>query len=45
MWIAAIAGKMGELTDDGFVLNEPNIQVFERKLKAPKEEVATSGIQ
>lgn len=33
-WVAAIAGKMGETTSDGFVLLEPNIQVFERKPKA-----------
>ncbi len=33
-WVAAIAGKMGEPTSDGFVLLEPNIQVFERKPKA-----------
>ena len=37
MWVAAIAGKMGEATEKGFVLNEPNIQVFERKPKEPKE--------
>lgn len=41
MWVAAIGGKMGELTDRGFVLNEPNIQVFERKPKPEKEAVAT----
>ncbi|MBD0304034.1 MAG: fertility inhibition FinO-like protein [Tolypothrix sp. T3-bin4] len=37
MWVAAIAGKMGAPTENGFVLNEPNIQVFERKPKEPKE--------
>ncbi|MEP0755632.1 fertility inhibition FinO-like protein [Trichocoleus sp. Lan] len=37
MWVAAIAGKMGEPTDRGFVLNEPAIQVFEKKPKEPKE--------
>lgn len=37
MWVAAIAGKMGELTETGFVLDQPNIQVFERKPKEPKE--------
>lgn len=37
MWVAAIAGQMGEKTDKGFVLNEPNIQTFEKKLKEPKE--------
>ncbi|MBN3911430.1 MAG: fertility inhibition FinO-like protein [Nostoc sp. NMS1] len=33
-WVAAIAGKLGQQTDNGFVLEEPNIQVFERKPKA-----------
>ncbi len=37
MWVAAIAGKMGERTENGFVLDQPNIQVFERKPKEPKE--------
>jgi hypothetical protein len=36
MWVAAIAGKMGEATGQGFVLNEPAIQVFEKKPKEPK---------
>ena len=40
MWVAAIAGKMGEPTDRGFVLNEPAIQVFEKKPKEPKETTA-----
>ena len=35
MWVAAVAGKMGQLTDKGFVLAEPNIQVFEKKPKEP----------
>ncbi len=34
MWVAAIAGKMGEPIEGGFVLDQPNIQTFERK---PKE--------
>ena len=37
-WVAAIGGKMGESTSDGFVLSEPNIQVFEKKPKEPKPE-------
>ncbi len=37
LWVAAIAGKMGEATDKGFVLSEPNIQVFEKKPKALAE--------
>ncbi len=32
-WVAAIAGKVGERTAEGFTLAEPNIQVFERKVK------------
>lgn len=39
MWVAAIAGQMGEKTEKGFVLKEPNIQTFERKPKDPKEAV------
>ncbi len=38
LWVAAISGKMGESTSNGFVLLEPNIQVFERKPKEPKPE-------
>jgi hypothetical protein len=34
-WVAAIAGKIGEATEQGFVLLEPNIQVFEKKAKEP----------
>src|SRR5262245_60991329 len=35
-WVAAIAGSMGPRTETGFVLLEPNVQVFERKPKEPK---------
>lgn len=47
MWVAAIAGKMGEATQNGFVLDQPNIQVFERKPKEPKEpqEAATAATE
>jgi len=38
MWVAAIGGKMGESTSNGFVLSDPNIQVFEKKPKEPKLE-------
>lgn len=37
MWVAAIAGKMGNPIKNGFVLDQPNIQVFERKPKEAKE--------
>lgn len=39
MWVAAIAGLMGKATENGFVLEQPNIQTFERKPKEPKEPV------
>jgi hypothetical protein len=35
MWVAAVAGKMGQLTEKGFELAEPSIQVFEKKPKEP----------
>ena len=43
MWVAALAGKMGEPIEGGFVLDQPNIQVFERKPKEPKPEAASVG--
>jgi hypothetical protein len=36
MWVAAIAGKLGEPTENGFILEEPNIQIFEKKPKEAK---------
>lgn len=42
MWVAAIAGKLGEATETGFVLLEPNIQVFEKKPKEAKPTEVTS---
>ena len=36
-WIAALTGTMGERTEQGFVLVNPGLQVFERKPKAPAE--------
>lgn len=44
MWVAAIAGKMGEPMQGGFVLDQPNIQVFERKPKEPKEAKVEAAI-
>jgi hypothetical protein len=42
MWVAAIAGKMGESIEGGFVLDQPNIQTFERKPKEPKPETVSA---
>ena len=36
MWVAAIAGKLGAVKEEGFILDEPNIQVFEKKPKEVK---------
>jgi len=48
-WVAAIAGKLGAATTDGFVLEEPNIQVFERQqskqMERPKESLAAPQVQ
>ncbi|MBD2018054.1 fertility inhibition FinO-like protein [Microcoleus sp. FACHB-53] len=43
MWVAAIAGRMGEPLQGGFVLDQPNIQVFERKPKEAKPEETASA--
>jgi hypothetical protein len=34
MWVAAIGGQMGKSTPTGFILEQPSIQVFEKKPKA-----------
>ena len=39
-WVAAITGKMGEATAQGFVLEAPAVQVFEKKPKAVAEQPA-----
>lgn len=39
LWVAAIAGKMGAATPNGFILEEPSIQTFEKKPKEIKPEV------
>ncbi|MDZ7970457.1 MAG: fertility inhibition FinO-like protein [Nostoc sp. DedSLP03] len=33
-WVGAIVGKLGQQAKQSFVLEKPNIQVFERKPKA-----------
>lgn len=37
LWVAAIGGKLGARTANGFILEQPTIQTFERK---PKSELA-----
>ncbi|MEB3308818.1 MAG: fertility inhibition FinO-like protein [Snowella sp.] len=36
MWVGAIAGKLRDATEKGFILLEPTVQVFEKKPKEPK---------
>lgn len=33
-WVAAVVGKIGTRTEKGFTLDEPAVQVFEKKPKA-----------
>jgi hypothetical protein len=46
-WVAALSGTMGPAQGKGFTLLEPNLQVFERKIKtaegAPPEGSAPPG--
>jgi hypothetical protein len=44
-WVAAVAGQMGAATADGFVLEQPSIQVFERKVREaePHKQVEAEG--
>ena len=36
LWVAAISGKIGQKTARGFILEQPGIQVFEKKTKDAK---------
>jgi len=38
-WVASISGQMGAPSANGFELLEPNVQVFERKVKSPDTKV------
>lgn len=44
-WVAALSGKLGTATSDGFVLEEPNIQVFERSSKQEIFKESDAGTQ
>ena len=44
-WVAALSGKLGAATSDGFVLSEPNIQVFERSFKQEQAKESDTGTQ
>jgi hypothetical protein len=41
MWVAAIAGQLVTMTPNGFVIDQPSIQVFQKK---PKAEAAPAGL-
>ncbi|WP_293085213.1 hypothetical protein [Moorena sp. SIO3H5] len=40
MWVAVITGKLGAKINKGFRVEQPGIQVFEKKPKAPKPDKA-----
>lgn len=44
-WVAAISGLIGIKTVHGFILEQPNVQVFERKPKEPKSEGVTTALE
>ncbi len=41
-WVGAIAGKLGQPIENGFLLEEANIQVFERKVKTETVDTESS---
>lgn len=41
-WIASITGKMGHRIQFGFALLEPAVQVYEKKIKIPKQKSTDS---
>lgn len=44
-WIGRIAGKLGQATKDGFILDKANVQVFERVIKATEVAKTTNEKQ
>lgn len=44
-WIGRIAGKLGQSTKDGFILDKANVQVFERVVKATEAAKTTNEKQ
>ncbi|WP_287312952.1 hypothetical protein [Moorena sp. SIO1G6] len=45
MWVAVITGKLGAKINKGFRVEQPGIQVFEKKPKAPKPDKAQLQVQ
>ena len=43
-WVAAVGGKLGAPTTNGFQLESAGLQVFEKKPKELKEAVVAQGI-
>lgn len=41
-WIGRISGKLGAFTNDGFILDQPNLQVFEKPAKSLPKTVSPS---
>lgn len=44
-WVAAVSGKLGPATVDGFVLEKASVQVYETKAKAPAPSKQPSEVE
>lgn len=42
-WAGSVSGKLGQRTDNGFEVIDAGIQIFEKKAKDVKPEVATAS--
>ncbi|MBD2512216.1 hypothetical protein H6G91_34200 [Nostoc muscorum FACHB-395] len=41
-WAGAVSGKLGQRTENGFEVIDAGIQIFEKKTKEPKPDVAAA---
>ena len=41
-WAGAVSGKLGQLTEKGFEVVDAGVQIFEKKAKEPKPDVAAA---
>ncbi|WP_414545328.1 hypothetical protein [Nostoc sp. CCY0012] len=41
-WAGAVSGKLGQRTEKGFEVVDAGVQIFEKKAKEPKPEVAAA---
>jgi hypothetical protein len=41
-WAGAVSGKLGQRTENGFEVVDAGVQIFEKKAKEPKPDVAAA---